>query len=114
MTLYVNSRGAHPDNIEFEGTGGRQRGFRRNVSGVIYFANTGVRSLMFSDENGSTSHTAAGRALYYNYITTILQLYYNLYYNLYYIDFPEVFVCTRENKPNLKFLYCKRRRQTLF
>ena len=23
--------------------------------------------------------------LYYNYITTILQLYYNLYYNLYYI-----------------------------
>ena len=50
MTLYVNSQGAHPDNIEIEGTGGHRAGLRQNVPGVIYFANTGVRSSMFSDE----------------------------------------------------------------
>ena len=53
MTLYVNSQGAHPDNIEIEGTGGHRAGLRQNVPGVIYFANTGVRSSMFSDDHGS-------------------------------------------------------------
>ena len=52
MTLYVNSQGAHPDNIEIEGTGGHRPSLRQNVPGVIYFANTGVRSSMFPDENG--------------------------------------------------------------
>ena len=35
MTLYVNSQGAHPDNIEIEGTGGHRAGLRQNVPGVI-------------------------------------------------------------------------------
>ena len=52
MTLYVKSQGAHPDNIEIEGTGGHLPSLRQNVPGVIYFANTGVRSSMFADENG--------------------------------------------------------------
>ena len=51
MTLYVKSRGARSNNIEIEGTGGRQRDLRKNVPGVIFFANTGVRSIMFSDKN---------------------------------------------------------------
>ena len=51
MTLYVKTRGARSNNIEIEGTGGHQRGLFKNVPGVIYFANTGVRSIMFSDKN---------------------------------------------------------------
>ena len=50
MTLYVNSRGAHADNIEIEGTGGLPPESAQNMLGVIYFANTGVRFSMFSDE----------------------------------------------------------------
>ena len=51
MTLSVKRSGAHRRNIEIEGTGVAICRLPRNLSGVIFFANTGVRFLVFVNTN---------------------------------------------------------------
>ena len=48
MTLSVKRSGAHRRNIENEGTGVAICRLPRNLSGVIFFASTGVRFLVFA------------------------------------------------------------------
>ena len=66
MTLSVKRSGAHRRNIEIEGTGVAICRLPRNLSGVIFFANTGVRfPLFFNKKNHAnlaygSRHTLVG------------------------------------------------------